>query len=65
MQTDYIYPALGDRSSPKEWEEKGKPDLLAKAVARKRAILSEPSHAAFPADVDTAIRARFPIHLPA
>ena len=23
MQTEYIYPALGDRTSPKEWEELG------------------------------------------
>jgi trimethylamine--corrinoid protein Co-methyltransferase len=65
MQTDYIYPALGDRSSPKEWVEKGRPDLIAKAIAKKQAILAEPSRAAFPADVDRAIRARFPIHLPA
>jgi trimethylamine--corrinoid protein Co-methyltransferase len=63
MQTDYIYPALGDRSSPKEWEEKGKPDLIQKAIARKREILSRPSAAEFAPDVDRDIRARFPIHL--
>ncbi|MEM6465590.1 MAG: trimethylamine methyltransferase family protein, partial [Pseudomonadota bacterium] len=40
MQTEYIYPALGDRSSPKEWEERGRPDLIAQAVARKETILS-------------------------
>jgi trimethylamine---corrinoid protein Co-methyltransferase len=64
MQTDYIYPALGDRTSPKEWVERGKPDLIEKAVARKLEILGTPSRAAFPPDVDMAIRARFPIHLP-
>ena len=65
MQTDYIYPALGDRTSPKEWVEIGRPDLLAKAIARKRELLDATPRAAFPADVDAAIRARFPIRLPA
>jgi len=65
MQTDYIYPALGDRTSPKEWEETGRPDLMAKAIARKHAILAEPSRAAYPPDIDRDLRARFPIHLPA
>jgi trimethylamine---corrinoid protein Co-methyltransferase len=64
MQTDFIYPALGDRTSPKEWVERGKPDLIEKAVARKLEILGTPSRAAFPPDLDMAIRARFPIHLP-
>ena len=64
MQTDYIYPALGDRTSPKEWVEIGRPDLLKKATERKQAILAEPSRAAFASDLDHAIRARFPIRLP-
>jgi trimethylamine--corrinoid protein Co-methyltransferase len=64
MQTDYIYPKLGDRTSPKEWVEKGRPDLIQKAIARKREILGEPSRAAFAPELDGAIRARFPIHLP-
>ena len=25
MQTDYVYPAVADRMSPKEWNEKGRP----------------------------------------
>ena len=29
MQTEYVYPRLGDRTSPKEWVEREKPDLLA------------------------------------
>ena len=61
METDYVYPALGDRTSPKEWEEMEKPDLIANASARKDAILSSPSPAAFPADLDAAVRAAFPI----
>lgn len=62
MQSDYVYPRLADRTSPKEWEELGRPDLLARASARKAEILSEPSRAALPPDIDAAIRKRFPIH---
>ena len=61
---DHVYPALGDRSSPKEWVELGKPNLVKKATARKEAILSEPSAARFDPMLDKAIRERFTIHLP-
>ena len=65
MQRDYVYPALGDRSSPKEWHEKGRPDLIERATARKLQILSERASARFDPATDAAIRARFAIHLPA
>jgi len=64
MQTEYIYPRLGDRSSPKEWEELGKPDLIAKAVARKERILAERPPVLIDPEVDAAIRNAFAIHLP-
>lgn len=64
MQTDYIYPALGDRSSPKEWVERGKPNLIEKAIARKHEILASLSAASFDAETDARIRSRFAIHLP-
>lgn len=65
MQTDYVYPALGDRTSPKEWVEREKPDLIAKATAKKEEILRERSPARLDPETDAAIRARFNIHLPA
>ncbi len=65
MQSDYVYPALGDRTSPKEWAELDKPDLIEKAIARKTEILSERSPARFDAAMDAEIRDRFNIHLPA
>ncbi|GHF53253.1 trimethylamine methyltransferase family protein [Seohaeicola zhoushanensis] len=64
MQTDYIYPHLADRTSPKEWDEKGKPDLIEKATARKEQILRERARARFDPVTDAAIRAAFRIHLP-
>ena len=64
MQTEYIYPELADRSSPKEWVELGKPDLLKKATSRKEEILADRSAARFDPELDAQIRAKFKIHLP-
>jgi len=63
MQKNRIYPSLGNRMSPKEWEEAEKPDLIARATARKDAILAAPSSVLFDPALDAAIRARFEIHL--
>lgn len=63
MQTEYVYPEIADRTSPKEWDEIGKPDLVKQAIARKEKILGEPSNAAFDPITDQAIRDRFNIHL--
>ncbi|MEP1963067.1 trimethylamine methyltransferase family protein [Tateyamaria sp.] len=65
MQSDYVYPILGSRTSPKEWVELGKPDLLAQATARKDEILAGKPQAALDPALDAAIRAQFEIHLPA
>ncbi|QIE45940.1 trimethylamine methyltransferase family protein [Pseudohalocynthiibacter aestuariivivens] len=65
MQSDYQYPSLGNRMSPKEWDENGKPDLLTETIARKQEILSERAAARFDPATDAAIRKAFNIHLPA
>jgi len=59
MQTEYFYPALGDRFSPKEWNEKGRPDILGRAIAEKKRILETrfPRHVS--RSVDDRLRARF------
>jgi len=64
MQTEYIYPELGDRLSPNEWAEQGKPVLLEKALARKQEILENyfPNHVSD--EVDRQIREQFRIFLP-
>ena len=66
MQTEYFYPAVGDRFSPKEWNEKGKPDILSRAIAEKKRILAERFPRHVPKSVDDKLRARFGdiIHLP-
>ena len=65
MQSDCVYPGLGSRTSPKEWMELGKPELIAQATARKLDILARRPEAALPFEVDAAIRDKFDIHLPA
>jgi trimethylamine--corrinoid protein Co-methyltransferase len=61
MQTEYVYPAVGNRMSPKEWVEAGRPMLLDGAIARKEAILAR-AGSMVPPEVDAAVRARFNIH---
>ena len=61
MQTEYVYPSLGCRRSPKEWVEAGQPDLVLNARARKEAILSGPNPAALPADLSAELHRRFPL----
>jgi trimethylamine--corrinoid protein Co-methyltransferase len=65
MESDCVYPSMGDRTSPKEWAELGKPDLVAKATARKKQILATRPPASLDDALDAAIRAKFNIHLPA
>ncbi|MGF1503298.1 MAG: trimethylamine methyltransferase family protein [Paracoccaceae bacterium] len=64
MQTEYVYPRLGDRTSPKEWVEKGRPDLVTEARRRKLEILAGPWPRHLPELRDRAIREAFDIRLP-
>lgn len=60
MQTEYVYPDVADRSSPKEWEENGRPDLLKNAQAKMAEILGREAHQIDP-DTDARIRSAFNI----
>ena len=63
MQRDYVYPELGDRTSPKEWAEQGSTTILERASARLDELLGShfPSHV--PASVDAEIRRTQPVRL--
>ncbi|GAB4273527.1 MAG: trimethylamine methyltransferase family protein [Pararhodobacter sp.] len=61
MQTEYVYPRIGNRMSPKEWNEAGRPMLLDAAKARTAEILSKAPCQIDPA-LDRAIREKFAIH---
>jgi trimethylamine--corrinoid protein Co-methyltransferase len=64
MQTEYIYPEFGDRLSPNQWDEQGKPVLLDKAIAKKNEILSNYHPAHISDEIDRQVREQFPIFLP-
>ena len=64
MQSEYIYPDFGDRTSPTVWEDGGKPVMLELATAKRDEILSThfPKHISD--DTDAKLREQVPIHLP-
>ncbi len=61
MQTEYTYPVLGNRMSPKEWDEAQRPEILTEARARVERILSE-ARIQVPAELDLRVREEFRIH---
>src|SRR5450631_782973 len=63
MQKEYVYPSVGDRSSPNEWLEQGRPTVVDRAARKLASILAShyPTH--IPESVDAAIRERLPIRL--
>lgn len=65
MQKEYIYPDIGNRLSPKEWAEVGKPVLMKKAREHVDQVLKThfPSH--IDASVDAQVRDNHNVLLPA
>jgi trimethylamine--corrinoid protein Co-methyltransferase len=64
MQTEYIYPKLGDRSSLSEWQYRGSPELMTLARARVREIMASHYPSVIDPARDAAIRADYDIRLP-
>ena len=64
MEKDYVYPDVGDRTSPKEWLEQGSTNVLEKAQQRLHEILSVhfPDHIDEP--TDALIRSKYKVDLP-
>ena len=63
MQAEYIYPEVGDRTSPKEWAEQGSTVVTQRAKARTREILSAHYPEYIDPAIDAEIRRRLPIKL--
>lgn len=63
MESEYVYPILGDRLSPDDWAEKGSHDIWDRAADRVKAILAEPAHNRISAEADAAVRKKYPIRL--
>ena len=63
MQSEYIYPAFGDRTSPNLWELAGKPRMIDLAIARRDQILASHHPKHISDEIDARIRREFPIRL--
>ncbi len=63
MQTEYLYPEVGDRRTASEWEEAGSQTIYQVAHEKVRDILSTHYPDYIEPGVDAAIRERFPIQL--
>ena len=63
MQAEYVYPEIGDRSSPKEWAEAGASDVVERARHKAREILARHYPAHVDPTADARIRAAFDIKL--
>ncbi len=64
MESDFFYPAIGDRLMPAEWEDQGATDIWTRAKARTREILSTHYPTYIEPAIDDKIRANFNILLP-
>ena len=64
MQSEYVYPELASRLSPKEWEEMQRPDIVIEATRRKNRILTSHYPQYIPENIDKMLRERFDIRLP-
>ncbi len=63
MQTEYLYPAVGDRRSPNEWTEQGATSVTERATRRVQEILATHFPRHVPDAIDDEIRRRFPVRL--
>jgi trimethylamine--corrinoid protein Co-methyltransferase len=63
MQSEYLYPEVGDRRTPNEWEASGGEDVYELAHEKVKSILSSHYPEYVPPAADSAIREKFPIKL--
>ncbi len=64
MRRGYLYPVVGDRSSPGEWIERGSTTVLDRAIALTEDILRRHRPRYIEPEIDAEIRRRLPIRLP-
>jgi len=60
MKTTGFLPRLADREMRGQWEQVGRPDIQARAMAEAQRILAKPNPAVWDEQLDAAIKARFP-----
>jgi len=62
MESEYVYPEISDRSSPKEWKENNNPEILQTAALEVKNILEnkKPNHIS--SNLDKGIRENYKIY---
>src|SRR5258706_14687744 len=65
METEFVYPKLGDRSNTDQWEAAGGRDIRARAREKVRDILSSHYPVYIEPAIDEELRRRFPVVFPA
>jgi trimethylamine--corrinoid protein Co-methyltransferase len=63
MQTDYLYPEVGDRESVNNWLDQGSTDITERARERTRTILANHYPGHISPEIDEQIRREFPVRL--
>ncbi|WP_282609321.1 trimethylamine methyltransferase family protein [Pelagibius sp. Alg239-R121] len=63
MKSDYYYPTLADRQSVDDWIDAGRKSIWDRAQARVADILAGPPPTHLSAEIETKIRAAYPIRL--
>lgn len=63
MKSDYFYPHIGDRRSPREWEEDGAKTVADVAREKARDLLASYYPAHVDDATDLALREKFAVHL--
>ena len=61
METEYVYPSISDRSSPKEWYENGRPEILDTAHKSVKYILENHSPNHISSETNNYIRGKYNI----
>ncbi|MGI9291765.1 MAG: trimethylamine methyltransferase family protein [Gammaproteobacteria bacterium] len=64
MQSDFVYPEIGDRRTIAEWEADDGPDIRSIAIDRTLKILEQHHPHHLSDELDRALRERFDIRLP-
>ncbi len=64
MESEYLYPEVGDRTAPGAWEHEGSKDMLERAHGKVVEVLSSHYPRYIDGKTDETIRERFPIRLP-
>ena len=61
METEYLYPKIANRLSPKEWAEVGKPEIVRDAQAYIKKVLDGPEPKHIPIDLDMQLKKKWPL----